>query len=231
MMPFVAQNHKFTHCVVGEPSSSKSLGDVVRVGRRGSLHVEIAIIGKQGHVAYPEKATNPVFLAADLIKQLSNYEWDHGNQDFPPTSFQISSVKTSTNTSNIIPGELMIQGNFRFSPELNPSDIAKVLENLISQLNLKYRLKWSLSGLPFHSKCSRLKTAIRESIQLETGTIPEFNTGGGTSDGRFVAPFGIEVVELGPVNATIHQIDEKVSVDELVKLKAIYKKIVTKLLT
>jgi succinyl-diaminopimelate desuccinylase len=224
MMPHIAKSHQFTHCIVGEPSSSKTLGDVVRIGRRGSLHVEITIIGKQGHVAYPEKAKNPVFLSADLIKELSGFQWDNGNEDFPPTSFQISSVKTSTNTSNIIPGEMIINGNFRFSPELDETQIELLTQNLLTKLKLDYKLKWNLSGLPFHSKCRRLKTALQQSIQTETGLIPTFNAGGGTSDGRFVAPYGIEVVELGPVNATIHQINEKVSISELEKLKTIYLK-------
>ncbi len=230
MMPLISEKHKISHCIVGEPSSSESLGDVVRIGRRGSLHVEITVFGKQGHVAYPENAENPVFLSADLIKKLSQHKWDEGNEDFPPTSFQISSVKTSTNTANIIPGEMTINGNFRYSPELNEDQIATQIETIFTKSNIRYEFKWTLSGHPFHSKCNRLKSAIQSSIIKETGTTPEFNAGGGTSDGRFVAPFGLEVVELGPINKTIHQINEKVFIPDLIKLQTIYTNIMSSLL-
>ncbi len=149
MMPHTAKNHSFDYCIVGEPTSSEKLGDVVRIGRRGSLHVSITIHGKQGHVAYPQNAQNPVFLAVNFIHELSEFNWDNGNQDFPPTSFQISSVKTSTNTSNIIPADLIIQANFRYSPESSEDSLQQQLEIMVSKHRLNYSLKWILSGLPF----------------------------------------------------------------------------------
>lgn len=230
MMPHIAQTHHFDYCLVGEPSSSKILGDTVRIGRRGSLHVTITIHGKQGHVAYPDKAKNPVFLSADLINELSQYQWDNGNEDFPPTSFQISSVKTSTNTSNIIPADMMIQGNFRYSPESSQKSIQTQLEELLEQHDLNYSLEWELSGLPFHSKSKTLKQALNNSIMRTTQQKPQFNAAGGTSDGRFVAPFGIEVVELGVINDSIHQIDEKVLVEDVISLQKIYLEIIQTLL-
>ncbi len=230
MMPHIAQTHHFDYCLVGEPSSSKALGDTVRIGRRGSLHVTITIHGKQGHVAYPEKAKNPVFLSADLINDLSQFKWDNGNEDFPPTSFQISSVKTSTNTSNIIPAEMIIQGNFRYSPESSQQSIQTQLGTILKQNNLNYSLNWELSGLPFHSKSQVLKQALNDSIMRTAQQKPQFNAAGGTSDGRFVAPFGVEVVELGVINDSIHQVDEKVLVEDVVKLETIYRDIIENLL-
>ena len=230
MMPHIAETHSFDYCLVGEPSSSKILGDTVRIGRRGSLHVNITIHGKQGHVAYPDKANNPVFLSANLIHDLSTIRWDDGNEDFPPTSFQISSVKTSTNTSNIIPADLFIQGNFRYSPESSQQSIQKQLEALLKQHELNYSLDWALSGLPFHSKSKALKQALEDSIMRTVQQKPQFNAAGGTSDGRFVAPYGIEVVELGVVNDSIHQIDEKVLVGDVKNLEKIYKEIIFSLL-
>ena len=230
MMPHVAQTHDIDYCVVGEPSSDKQLGDTVRIGRRGSLHVNIIIHGKQGHVAYPDKANNPVFLAADLIKELPGYQWDNGNQDFPPTSFQISSVKTSTDTANIIPADLHIQANFRYSPESSQDSLHQQLKELLAKHNLEYSLDWQLSGLPFHCKNAELKNAVQKSIMQNTSQKPIFNAAGGTSDGRFIAPFGVEVIELGVRNETIHQIDEKVLVKDVINLQNIYYDIINTLL-
>jgi succinyl-diaminopimelate desuccinylase len=230
MMPHVAKEHDFDYCLVGEPSSSKHLGDTVRIGRRGSLHVTITIHGKQGHVAYPEKANNPVFLAAKFIDDLSKFQWDNGNQDFPPSSFQISAVKTSTNTSNIIPADLFIQGNFRYSPESSQQSIQTQLESLLEQHNLSYSLDWEVSGLPFHSKSKVLKQALEDSIMRTVQQKPIFNAAGGTSDGRFIAPFGVDVVELGVVNDSIHQINECVLVNDVINLQKIYFEIIDTLL-
>lgn len=226
MMPHVAKQHTFDYCLVGEPSSDKILGDTVRIGRRGSLHVNIAIHGKQGHVAYPDKAKNPVFLAANLIKDLSNYQWDNGNQDFPPTSFQISAVKTSTDTANIIPADMYIQANFRYSPESSKESLHQQLKELLAHHQLDYSLDWQLSGLPFHCKSTELKNAIEQSILQITSQKPQFNAAGGTSDGRFIAPYGVEVVELGVRNNTIHQVDERVLVSDVVNLQRIYKHLI-----
>ena len=234
MMPHVvnklANNHNFDYCLVGEPSSSKHLGDIVRVGRRGSLHVNISIHGKQGHVAYPENASNPIFLAANFIDDLSQFKWDDGNEDFPPTGFQISALKTSSDTPNIIPADLYIQANFRYSPESNENSLKSQLQELLHKNKLTYTLDWNLSGLPFHSKNKSLKRALTKSISEVSDIKVIFNTGGGTSDGRFVAPFGVEVVELGLVNKTIHQIDERVLISDVEKLQDIYFLLISTLL-
>lgn len=230
MMPYINKDHHFDYCVVGEPSSSEKLGDIARVGRRGSLHVKITIHGKQGHVAYPQNAENPVFLSAPLIDDLASYIWDHGNEDFPPTSFQISSVKTSSNTANIIPGELFIQANFRYSPESTQESLKNQLQKLLDKYQLTYSLDWKLSGLPFHSKNTALKSALAQHIKAISHEKVTFNTAGGTSDGRFVAPHGVEVVELGVVNKTIHQIDERVLITDVEKLQKIYEGIIDTLL-
>ncbi len=230
MMPYINENHHFDYCIVGEPSSSEKLGDIVRVGRRGSLHLNITIHGKQGHVAYPQNAENPVFLSAPLIDDLASFVWDQGNEDFPPTSFQISSVKTSSATSNIIPGDLFIQANFRFSPESSQESLKEQLQVLLEKHHLTYSLDWNLSGLPFHSKNSALKAALAHQIKAISHEKVTFNTAGGTSDGRFVAPHGVEVVELGVVNKTIHQIDERVLINDVEKLQNIYEGIIESLL-
>jgi len=229
MMPHIAKNHSFDYCIVGEPSSSEQLGDVVRIGRRGSLHVNITIHGKQGHVAYPENARNPVFLAAGFIQDLEKLQWDQGNADFPPTSFQISSVKTSTTISNIIPADLIIQGNFRYCSTSSESTLAKQLQQLLKQHKLNYSLDWNLSGLPFHCTNRLLRNALKDSILRTTGQKPIFNAAGGTSDGRFVALYGVEVVELGPINKTIHQINEKILISDIIKLQTTYSEILSKL--
>ena len=230
MMPYIAEKHQFDYCLVGEPSSSEKLGDVVRIGRRGSLHVTITIHGKQGHVAFAENAKNPVFMAAKFMDDLSKQIWDTGNADFPPTSFQISSLKTSTNVSNIIPADLIIQANFRYSPESTAESLEQQLQQLLKQHKLDYSLTWNLSGLPFHSTNPRLKRVIAENIIKTTGQNPIFNAAGGTSDGRFVAPFGVDVVELGVSNKTIHQINECVLVQDVINLYKIYKQIIIDLL-
>jgi len=230
MMPYIAPEHDFDYCLVGEPSSSEQLADVARIGRRGSLHVNISIHGKQGHVAYPEHASNPIFLATQFIDDLSCYKWDDGNEDFPATSFQISALKTSSNTANIIPADLHIQANFRFSPESNESSLKSQLQQLLNKYELNYTLKWNLSGQPFHSTDKMLKDALASSIFDVCHRNVIFNTAGGTSDGRFVAPHGVEVVELGVVNKTIHQIDEKVLIADVEKLQHIYYQIICTLL-
>jgi succinyl-diaminopimelate desuccinylase len=229
-MPYVSKRHNFDYCIVGEPSSSQTLGDVVRIGRRGSLHVTITIHGKQGHIAYPENASNPVFLAAKAIDALSQYIWDTGNEDFPPTSFQISSIKTSTHVSNIIPADLIIQSNFRYSPESDENSLKIQLESLLNRFDLSYTLEWNLSGKPFHSKNKVLKKALDNSIRHICAQNTQFNTAGGTSDGRFVAPYGVNVVELGVINKTIHQIDEKVLLTDVEKLMKIYSELISTLL-
>jgi len=229
-MPMMAEKHHFDYCLVGEPSSSDILGDTVRVGRRGSLHVTMKIIGKQGHVAYPQNAANPIFLAAKAIDEMGCYRWDEGNEDFPPTSFQISTIKAGSGVTNIIPGELEITANFRYAPSSSQQSLAQQLKLILDEHHLNYELEWQLSGAPFHCKDENYKQALAASVLKMTGVQPEFNTGGGTSDGRFVAPFGIATMELGPINKTIHQVNECEKVSHLVQLENIYLDLIQRLL-
>ncbi len=229
-MPMMAAKHHFDYCLVGEPSSSDVLGDTVRVGRRGSLHVNIKIKGKQGHVAYPQNARNPIFLAGKAIDELGQIQWDQGNDDFPPTSFQISTIKAGSGVANIIPGELEIIANFRYAPVSDQTSLAKQLEDILNRYQLNYELVWQLSGEPFHCQDEGFKQALAASIQSITGISPEFNTAGGTSDGRFVAPHGIATMELGPINKTIHQVNECEKISHLVQLENIYLDLIRRLL-
>lgn len=229
-MPMMAKKHHFNYCLVGEPSSSVVLGDTVRVGRRGSLHVIIKVKGKQGHVAYPQNAANPIFLAAEAINELGGFNWDDGNEDFPATSFQISNIQAGSGVPNIIPGTLIITANFRYSPESTQQSLAKQLQKILDAHQLNYELDWQLSGEPFHCKNEHYKQALKESIQQITGVDPVFNTAGGTSDGRFVAPHGIATMEVGPINKTIHQVNECEKISHLVQLENIYLDLIQRLL-
>jgi len=218
-------------CVVGEPSSTAIAGDVVRVGRRGSLSGDLLIKGKQGHVAYPEKAPNPVHQALSALQALVTREWDQGNAYFPPTTFQISNVHAGTGVANVIPGDLHLQFNFRFSTENSAQDLKQSVTDLLDSHDLDYTLQWHLSGQPFLTGKGQLVEAVRAAIKTGVGTEPELSTSGGTSDGRFIAPLGTEVVELGPVNDSIHQIDENVSLTDLMLLAGYYEDILKRLLT
>ncbi|MCB1583479.1 MAG: succinyl-diaminopimelate desuccinylase [Marinicella sp.] len=229
-MPLMADKHHFDYCLVGEPSSAETLGDTVRVGRRGSLHVTIRIKGKQGHVAYPQNASNPIFLAAQAIDEMGQFVWDEGNKDFPPTSFQISNITAGNSVPNIIPGELVITANYRYSPESNQQTLAVQLQSLLDKHNLEYELNWQLSGEPFHCQNETFKKALSDSIEHIVGIKPVFNTAGGTSDGRFVAPHGISTMELGPINKTIHQVNECEKISHLVQLENIYLELIKRLL-
>ena len=230
MMPWVAEQHDFDYCLVGEPSSSDWVGDTVRSGRRGSLHVYITVHGQQGHVAYPHLAENPVFSAASAIHALSTFEWDRGNDDFPPTSFQISNAHAGTGAANIIPGEFKIQANFRYSPESSQASLEQQLRHILDQQGLQYELEWQLSGEPFFCHDPEFRRVVADCIEAETGKKTVFNTAGGTSDGRFVAPFGIATLELGPINKTIHQVNECLHVDHLLVLERLYARILRELL-
>lgn len=223
------REEKIDWCLVGEPSSLSQVGDVLRIGRRGSLNGWLTVKGKQGHVAYPQLAKNPIHLAAPVLAELSCTEWDQGNAFFPATSFQLTGVQSGTGTTNVIPSDLSLCFNFRFSPVSSVESLKDRLEATVKQYLTDYQLNWQLSGLPFLTQKGRLleKTvAAIEQIQLLS---PELSTGGGTSDGRFIAPYGIEVIELGPVNRTIHQVNECVSIDDLAKLTAIYQQILRNL--
>ena len=218
-------------CLVGEPSSTAKCGDVIKNGRRGSLGCTLTVKGLQGHVAYPHLADNPVHRAAPALAELAAEEWDQGNDFFPATSFQISNINGGTGATNVIPGELEVIFNFRFSTELTEQQLIQRTEKILDKHGLEYSANWNLSGLPFLTAEGDLVSATVASIAEVTGLKTELSTAGGTSDGRFIAPHGVQVIELGPVNATIHKIDENISVDDLNTLTDIYQTLLTKLFT
>ncbi|HWP00457.1 MAG TPA: succinyl-diaminopimelate desuccinylase [Methylococcus sp.] len=218
-------------CLVGEPSSFEQLGDVIRIGRRGSLCGELQVFGVQGHVAYPDQAENPIHRFAPALDELVREVWDEGNEFFPPTSFQISNLRAGTGAENVIPGRLEAQFNFRFSTALTADEIRRRVEAILDRHDLRYELKWRLSGMPFLTRRPELVTATREAITAVTGRTARADTGGGTSDGRFIAPTGAQVVELGPVNWSIHKIDEHIDVADLDTLSLIYEQILQNLLS
>ncbi len=226
----LARGEQIELCLVGEPSSSKQLGDVIKNGRRGSLNGKLTIKGKQGHVAYPHLANNPIHRAAPAMAELSAIEWDQGNEFFPPTSFQISNIQSGTGAENVVPGELQLMFNLRYSTELNEQSIRQRVHAILDKHVLDYNLDWRLSGEPFLTSAGELVDAARSAIKAETGIDTELSTSGGTSDGRFIAPTGAQVLELGPVNATIHQVNECVVVDALDQLSVIYRRILETLL-
>jgi len=224
------RNEKITWCLVGEPSSVKVLGDGIKNGRRGSLTGYLTVHGVQGHVAYPHLADNPVHRFAPVMQELCGIEWDRGNDYFPPTSFQIANINAGTGANNVIPGALEVMFNFRFSTEQTSEGLQKKVEALLDRHGLKYSLRWSLSGHPFLTETGELLPATVAAVREIAGVEPEVNTKGGTSDGRFIAPTGAQVLELGPLNATIHKVNECVSVADLDTLSAIYERLLEKLL-
>ena len=217
-------------CLVGEPSSSEKCGDTIKNGRRGSLGCSMTIQGRQGHVAYPHLASNPIHLANPAINELINEVWDKGNQYFPPTSFQISNVSSGTGVTNVIPGDIKMLFNFRFSTEVTEVQLRQRVEDILDKHGLNYSMEWRLSGEPFLTATGLLVDVATQCIEEVTGLKTLLSTAGGTSDGRFIAPMGTEVVELGPLNSSIHRVDEHVSIDDLEKLTKIYQKIVSQLL-
>lgn len=217
-------------CIVGEPSSSERCGDTVKNGRRGSLGAQLTVLGKQGHVAYPQLADNPIHRAAPALTALSQEVWDNGNEFFPATSLQISNIGAGTGATNVIPGELSVTFNLRFSTEQTPDTLQQRIVALLDSHQLNYQLDWNLSGLPFLTAPGDLLDAVAASIQSATGIDTILSTAGGTSDGRFIAQLGGQVIELGPVNATIHQHNECTSVAELESLPAIYRGVMERLL-
>mgnify|MGYP001442697442 FL=1 len=217
-----ARNEPIDWCIVGEPSSTDKLGDVVKNGRRGSLTGDLTVQGIQGHVAYPHLADNPVHKIAPALSDLVNEQWDEGNASFPPTTFQVSNINAGTGAGNVIPGRIDTQFNFRFSTEVTAEELKQRTEAILDKHKLKYSLTWKLNGPPFLTDSGGLIEAVTHAIQDECGFETELSTGGGTSDGRFIAPTGTQVVELGPVNATIHKVNERVKADDLDKLSALY---------
>ena len=224
------RQEKIDWCLVGEPSSSEKIGDVIKNGRRGSLGCELTVHGKQGHVAYPHLAVNPVHAVAPALAELASVQWDQGNEHFPPTSFQISNINAGTGATNVIPGECRILFNFRFSTEQTPDSLQQKVNEILDQHGLDYTADWSLSGMPFLTPAGELVTACQQAILQITGNEGQLSTSGGTSDGRFIAPTGAQVVELGPLNKTIHQINECVLASDLDVLSNIYRSVLTRLL-
>jgi succinyl-diaminopimelate desuccinylase len=224
-----ARNEKIDWCLVGEPSSTSKVGDIVKNGRRGSLNGRLTIKGKQGHIAYPHLANNPIHLAVPALTELCSIEWDQGNEDFPPTSFQISNINAGTGVTNIIPGTTDVIFNFRYSTEVTHEELQSGVETILEKHGLDYDLKWELSGKPFRTASGALVEAVKTAIKSTTGYNTELSTSGGTSDGRFIAPTGAQVVELGPINDTIHQINECVAVADLDTLSDIYEKVLSHL--
>jgi len=218
------------YCIVGEPSSEKTLGDVIKNGRRGSLNGKLKVIGKQGHVAYPHLAVNPIHLVAPALAELCTITWDNGNEYFPATSFQISNIRGGTGAENVIPGAVDIEFNFRFSTSVTEEQLRERTEDVLKRHGLQYQLNWRLSGQPFLTSDGDLVSAARQAVHEVVGITPQLSTGGGTSDGRFIAPMGAEIVELGPLNKTIHQANEHVGKDDPATLSSVYFSLMKKLL-
>ena len=226
----VARGEHIDWCVVGEPSSTKSLGDLVKNGRRGSLNASLVIKGRQGHVAYPHLADNPIHRAMSALDALTLEQWDEGNAFFQPTCLQISNISAGDGTTNVIPGQLRALFNIRFSTEVTPEQLQARCEAILKAHDLDFTIDWSISGEPFLTPPGQLLDAVCDSILAETGLTAEVSTGGGTSDGRFIAPTGAQVVELGHVNETIHQVDERVAIEDIERLTNIYEGILERLL-
>lgn len=225
-----ARDEKITWCIVGEPSSTAQVGDVVKNGRRGSLTGDLLVKGVQGHVAYPHLADNPIHRAAPALAELAATEWDRGNDFFPPTSFQIANIGGGTGASNVIPGELSVQFNFRFSTESTAEGLKARVDSLLARHGLDYELSWTLSGEPFLTDTGALLDATVAAIDAVNGQRPALLTTGGTSDGRFIAPTGAQVIELGPVNATIHKVNECIKASDLDLLADMYQGVLERLL-
>lgn len=227
---FVERRQRIDWCIVGEPSSRRQLGDLIRVGRRGSLTGRLRVLGVQGHVAYPEKALNPIHAFAAALAELTSIRWDEGDAAFPPTSFQISNVAAGTGADNVIPGELTATFNFRYGVASSADGLIDRVESLLRRHGLNVELAWHRSGEPFVTAEGALREAVTAAIRIRCGVEAEASTGGGTSDGRFIAPLGAEVVELGPCNESIHKVDESIALDELDALPGLYEDIVERML-
>ena len=217
-------------CLVGEPTSSERLGDVIKNGRRGSLGGTLKVRGIQGHVAYPHLADNPIHRLGRIVSELSSTHWDDGNEYFPPTTFQVSNIRSGTGATNVVPGEAEAQFNLRFCPDSTAASLKERIESVCRRHADHFAIDWSPLGLPYQTLPGPLVSAVTESISDTTGYSPRLSTDGGTSDGRFIAPTGAQVVELGPLNRTIHQVDEVVSANDLDTLSQVYEKVLKRLL-
>ncbi|MEX1033264.1 MAG: succinyl-diaminopimelate desuccinylase [Cellvibrionaceae bacterium] len=223
VMEWLQQQHvTIDWCIIGEPTSDKIFGDTVKNGRRGSLNFELTVKGQQGHIAYPQLADNPIHRLAPALSALTSAEWDRGNDYFPATSFQLSNINGGTGATNVIPGKVVVLGNFRFSTEVTQTELRERTQAILDEHGLDYGIDWQLSGQPFLTPQGDLTAAVSNAIAAETGVRPALSTSGGTSDGRFIAPSGAQVVEFGPINATIHKVDECISTAELDKLSSVY---------
>ena len=230
MQALQSRGEKIQWCVLGEPSSHSSLGDMVRVGRRGSLSGMLTVHGVQGHVAYPDLADNPIRRFAPILAELHTIEWDKGNENFPPTSFQVVDIRAGIGFPNVTPGELTARFNLRYSTEWDHDRLKTRVHEIFDAHEVDYELNWHLSGEPFLTQPGELIDAVADAVKEITGNAPELSTGGGTSDGRFISPAGTDVVELGPVNASIHKIDEHVRIDDVITLTTMYRRIMELLL-
>jgi len=227
---FRARGQAIDWCITGEPSSTAVLGDLLRVGRRGSLSGTLTVKGVQGHVAYPDKARNPIHLAAPALAELTARHWDDGFESFPPTSLQVSNIHAGTGANNVIPGELQVLFNLRYNPHWTAPALEQEIATLLERHALEYTLTWHRSGEPFYTPEGTLRRVAREVLGEFAGAPPEESTGGGTSDARFIAPLGAQCIEVGPVNASIHQVDENVRVADLEALPALYRRLIERLL-
>ena len=224
------RNERIDYCVVGEPSSDREVGDTIKIGRRGSLSGRLTVHGVQGHVAYPHSAENPVHTLAPALAELTARTWDAGNEFFQPTTFQISNLNAGTGAPNVIPGELKARFNLRFSPVQTVPQLRETVEAILNKHGVRYTLEWYVSGEPFYTAPGALSAAATEAVRAVTGKAPVLSTGGGTSDGRFIAPMGAQVVELGVTNATIHKVNECVRIEEIDLLHAMYRGVLERLL-
>jgi len=227
---FLARGQRIDWCLVGEPSSARSLGDQIRIGRRGSLTGYATVRGVQGHVAFPELARNPIHALAPALAELVARRWDEGTREFPATSFQVANIRAGTGASNVVPGELTVDFNFRYNTTWTAARLQAEVEACFARHGVGHSLRWHLSGEPFVTPAGALRDCVVATLRERLGMTPDANTGGGTSDGRFIAPLGAQVVELGPVNASIHQVDERVRAEDLARLSDIYHEIARRLL-
>jgi succinyl-diaminopimelate desuccinylase len=230
MATLAARGERFNYCVVGEPSSDALLGDTVRVGRRGSLSGIMTVRGVQGHVAYPLQSDNPIHALAKFVAAITREPMDAGNEHFPPTTFQMVNVHCDAGAPNVVPGELKCRFNFRYSNVWTHEALSARVEKVLADLGIHYEIRWRVAGEPFLTKPGKLTAAVRTAVQEATGLDPELSTSGGTSDGRFIAPYGVDVIELGPLNRTIHSVNEVVAIDDLDRLEKIYFRIAELLL-
>ena len=224
-----ARGERLDFCIVGEPTSVERIGDMIKNGRRGSMSGKLVVEGVQGHIAYPQLARNPIHQALPALAELAAIEWDRGNEFFPPTSFQVSNIHGGTGATNVIPGSVVIDFNFRYSTESTPDGLQQRVEEVLNRHGLDYELDWTVGGLPFLTRPGELVTAVQDAIRAETGLETQLSTTGGTSDGRFISQICPQVIELGPVNATIHKIDEHVRVADIEPLKNIYRRVLENL--